>query len=195
MSETVITPEFRVSYPNVFKAKMNTLSEKEEFSLVALFDADADLSELKKAAKDAIIKKWGADKDEWPENLKSPFRKQEERGKKVDGKKVLPNGYEEGGIFINLKSKQRPGVVAADGQTHIYEETDFYAGCYARASIRAYAYDAKGNRGVAFGLNNLQKVRDGDPLGGRMKAEDEFAPVKGSSQEKDDDFSVEEAFA
>ena len=108
--------------------------------------------------------------------MKSPFRLQEERAKEVDGKRVLPAGHEEGAIFMNLRSTQRPGVVDQNVQD-ILDESQFYAGCIARASINAYAYDQKGNRGVAFGLANIQKVRDGEPLGNRTKPEQDFAPV------------------
>lgn len=177
MSNT-ITPTFRVSFPNVFKAKLNDLNGKEEYSLVALFPKNADLTQLKAAAQKAIEDKWGKDQAKWPKNLKSPFRDQAERAKTVDGKEVLPAGHEAGAIFMNLKSTQRPGLV--DNQNNdILSESEFYAGCYARASVRAFAYDQKGNRGVSFGLQNIQKQKEGDPLTGRMKASDEFTPVEG----------------
>ncbi len=170
------TPTFRVSYPNVFKPKRNDLNGKDEFSIVALFKKGEDLSALKAAAQKAIVDKWGPDKAKWPTNLRSPFRLQEERAKEVDGKRILPAGHEEGAVFLNLKSAQRPGVVDQNVQD-ILEESQFYAGCWARASINAYAYDQKGNRGVSFGLGNIQKVRDGDPLGNRARPEQDFAPI------------------
>lgn len=171
------TPTFRVSYPNVFKAKKNDLNGKDEFSVVALFKKGEDLSALKAAAQKAIVDKWGPDKAKWPTNLRSPFRDQAERAKEVDGKRILPAGHEEGAIFLNLKSSQRPGVVDQNVQD-IIDESQFYAGCFARASVNAYAYDQKGNRGVSFGLGNIQKVKDGDPLGNRAKPEQDFAPIQ-----------------
>jgi hypothetical protein len=170
------TPKFRVSYPNVFKAKKNDLNGKDEFSVVALFKKGEDLTALKTAAQKAIVDKWGPDKAKWPTNLRSPFRDQGERAKEVDGKRVLPAGHEEGAIFLNLKSAQRPGVVDQNVQD-ILDESQFYAGCYARASVNAYAYDQKGNRGVSFGLGNIQKVAEGEPLGNRAKPEQDFAPI------------------
>jgi len=173
----VLTPEFRVSFPNVFEAKVNQLSGKAEFSLVALFPKDADLTELKSAMHKACTDKWGVDKAGWPANLRTPLRDQAERAKNINGKQVLPQGYESGAMFMNLKSKLRPGLVNQDVQ-EIIDQSDFYAGCWARATINAYAYDQAGNRGVSFGLGNIQKVKDGDPLGGRTKATDDFAAVK-----------------
>lgn len=177
MGKNVVTPKFRVSYPNVFKAKRNDLSGKDEFSIEALFPKGADLSKLKAAAQEAIVAKWGPDKEKWPKNLRSPFRDQAEKAKDVDGKRILPPACEEGAIFMNLKSSQRPGVVDGNVQD-ILDESQFYAGCYAIASVNAYAYDQKGNRGVSFGLGNVQKVADGEPLGNRSKPEQDFAPIQ-----------------
>jgi hypothetical protein len=166
MTETqVLTPEFRVSYPKVFKAERNDLSGKDEFGLVALFPKGADLSKLKAAAKAACETKWGTDPKKWPKNMRDPFRDQADRAKTDDdGNEYLPDGYVEGAFYLNLKSQKRPGIVDARVQD-IIDETDFYGGCYARAQVNAYAYLQKGNAGVAFGLNHVQKVRDGDPFG------------------------------
>jgi len=174
-----VTPKFRVSYPSLFTPKKNDLNGKTEFSVVALFKKGENLEMLTKAAQAALVKKFGADKTKWPENIRSPFRDQKERAKNVDGRKVLPDGYEEGAIFMNLKSMNRPGVVGPD-MVPVLDEQELYAGCYARASVMAYAYDIKGNRGVSFGLQNVQKVADGDTLSGRSKVEEDFAPIADS---------------
>jgi len=174
--ENVITPKFRVSYPQVFRPKLNDLNGKQEYSLVAIFAPGSDLSLLNAQVAAAATEKWGADKSKWPKPLRNPIRKNEEREK--EGK--LPDGYEAGGVFINFKGSQKPGVVDQNVQT-IIDESQFYAGCYAIAQVRAYAYDNKGNRGVAFGLQNIQKVADGDPLSGRQRAEDAFVPVAGAA--------------
>lgn len=178
----VITPEFRVSFPKVFKAEFNKMSKKEEFSVVALFKHGQDLSALKTAIKAVLTEEFGPDQTKWPKNIRSPLRDQGEKIK-VDektGKEVIPAGHEKGAIFLNLKSKTRPGVVDQSVQP-IIDESEFYAGCWAIASVNAYFYDQAGNKGVSFGLNNLQKVRDGDPLGGRSKPEADFAPIAGAA--------------
>jgi len=180
--ETVLTPEFRVSYPNILTSrdvekdqKDGTKKIEKEYGLNGIFPPGADLSAMKKMAQACLVEKLGADKTKWPANLRSPFRKCEERMK--DGK--LPDGYVAGGTFINVKSKTKPGLVNAQVQT-IIDETEFYAGCYARAQVHAYYYEFKGNRGVAFGLDNVQKLRDGDSLSGRVRAEDAFEAVAGA---------------
>ena len=175
MSEKATTPVGRVSYPNVFRAHQSELSGKLEYSVVLVFGPDADLSALKKAAQNAIVEKWGADKAKWPANLRSPLRRCEDRAKEG----VLPEGYPEGGTFITIKSNQAPGLVDGNLQS-IIEERDFYAGCYARATVAAYAYDVTGNRGVSFGLRNLQKTGEGEPISGRTAPEDDFQAVAGA---------------
>ena len=47
-----------------------------------------------------------------------------------------------------------------------------------------FPFSTSGNNGVAAGLNNIQKVADGTPLGGRSRAEDDF----------DDDYEGDEDF-
>lgn len=179
-SGTIMTPEFRVSYPNIFTAVVNRMSKKEEYSLVALFKKGQDISILKNAVKKIAEEEWGTDQKKWPKKLRLPFRDQSEREKEgEDGNAYMPVGYEAGAIFINLKSKQRPGIVDSNRQA-IIDETEIYAGCYARATLNAYAYDYEGNVGIAFGLNNVQKLRDGEPLSGKAKAEDDFEAVASS---------------
>ena len=79
--------------------------------------------------------------------------------------------------FVNANSATAPGVVDAN-RNEIMDKSEVYSGCYGRASINFYAFNANGNRGIACGLNNLQKLRDGEPLGGRASAESDFATVE-----------------
>ena len=83
--------------------------------------------------------------------------------------------------FINANSVSKPGVVDADCQP-ILDTSEIYSGIYGRASINFYAFNSNGNRGIACGLNNLQKIRDGEPLGGKSRAEDDF------NDDEDSDF-------
>ena len=77
-------------------------------------------------------------------------------------------------FFVNANSSNAPGVVDASLQP-IIDTNEVYSGVYGRASISFYAFNTNGNKGIACGLNNLQKIRDGEPLGGRTRAEDDFA--------------------
>ncbi len=83
--------------------------------------------------------------------------------------------------FINANATTAPGIVDAD-RNPILTRSEVYSGVYGRASISFYAFNSNGNKGIACGLNNLQKVRDGEPLGGKASAESDFAT------EDDEDF-------
>ena len=87
-----------------------------------------------------------------------------------------------GHYFINANSATAPGIVDAACQP-ILDRNEVYSGVYGRASISFYAFNSNGNRGIACGLNNLQKIRDGEPLGGRASAEADFA-----GEDDDEDF-------
>ncbi len=76
--------------------------------------------------------------------------------------------------FLNANSPTAPEIVDADCQP-ILTRSEVYSGVYGRASISFYAFNTNGNRGIACGLNNLQKFRDGEPLGGHASAKDDFA--------------------
>jgi len=173
-SDWVMTPVFRVSFPHVFKATRPKGSDKDKFTLSMLFDDDADLSKLKKAATAAVKEKWG---DKPPKKLKTPF---------LDAGDYDYEGYEDGHALVRASSIQKPGVVDQNVDP-IIEESEFYPGCYARAKVRAFTYDIEGNRGVSFGLGNIQKVKDGERLGGHSKPEDDFEAVG------DDDMGDESA--
>lgn len=177
MSNQVMTPEFRVSFPYVFERGKGMDGKEGKYSVTMLFGDGADLSELKKAAAEVVKATWG---DKPPSNIRSPFRDQADKADK--------DGYEPGRIFINATSKERPGLVD-QSLNDIIDSSEFYAGCYARATVRAYAYDRNGNRGVAFGLQNIQKLRDGEPFSGRTKAADDFSPVEGGGTDPNDIFA------
>ena len=86
-----------------------------------------------------------------------------------------------GAYFVNANATSAPGIVDAD-RNPILTRSEVYSGVYGRASITFYAFNSSGNRGIACGLNNLQKIRDGEPLGGKASAEADFAT------DEDEDF-------
>ena len=84
-------------------------------------------------------------------------------------RKAYKNAY-----FVNANATSAPGIVDAD-LNPILTRSEVYSGVYGRASITFYAFNSSGNKGIACGLNNLQKIRDGEPLGGKASAESDFA--------------------
>lgn len=171
----LITGKVRFSYLNAWAAKsVNGGDEKFSVSLIIPKDDTRTLDAVKAAIEQAKQEgkvKFGG---KIPANLKLPLR---------DGDVDRPDdqAYRDS-YFINANSKDKPGIVDKNVKP-ILDQSELYSGCYGRASITFYAFNQNGNKGVACGLQNLQKLSDGEPLGGRSRAEDDF-----STADDDDDF-------
>lgn len=162
----LMTPEFRVSFPAVFTPRAAVEGQEKKYSITMLFDKKTDLTALKQAVASVLAEKYGPDKAKWPKGLRLPFR---------DGSEKDYSGYENV-IFASATSKIKPGVVDQNVQP-IIEPSEFYGGCYARATVNAYAYDVSGNKGVALGLRNVQKLRDGEAFSGKNDASKDFDAI------------------
>jgi Protein of unknown function (DUF2815) len=175
MAENLITPEFRAAFISVFRAtamkNADGSTSKPKYSIRAAFPPTAKLDALKKEAHNAATEKWG---DKIPKTLRSPFRLNEELEAPIVG---IGDDW----IIMSFSANEdrRPGIVDARLQDIIAtDETEVYSGAWFRAQVRAFAYDTAGNKGVSFGLQNVQKLRDDDPLGnGRIPASKAFEPV------------------
>jgi hypothetical protein len=183
MAEKVITPEALLSYPALFEPKA-TPSGELKYGCSLVFQEGADLSALETAALAALEERWGAKAKEMVQKkqLKWPLR---------DGAERDAQGYGPGTTFINVSSNQQPGVVdryaGADGRPRrITDPSEVYPGCVVRASVRAFAYDGAASRGASFALSNLQKLRDGERIDGRLAAEDEFDAVESGAADVND---------
>lgn len=177
----ITTPEFRVSFPNVFTPRAAAEGQEPKYSIQMLFPKTTDIGPLRQAVAAVLVEKFGADKTKWPKNLKLPFR---------DGAEKDYEGYGPGVVFISATSKMKPGLVDQNVQP-ILDPNEFYAGCYARATVSAYYYDRAGNKGVSFGLRNIQKLRDGEAIAGKNKPENDFdaipMPDGASKAQQDED--------
>ena len=169
----------RWSYANVWQPKsINGGAEKYSVSLIIPKSDTVTINKIKAAIQAAYeegeSKLKGNGKSVPPlAALKTPLR---------DGDVERPDDpVYAGSYFINANSATAPGIVDADRQP-ILDRSEVYSGVYGRASINLYAFNSNGNKGIACGLNNLQKIRDGEPLGSKSRAEDDFAT------EEDDDF-------
>ena len=176
----VITGEVRFSYLNVWEPKKIDDDSELKYS-VSLLIPKSDTATIKainkavETAKQNGITKFGG---KIPAKLKLPLRDGDEDR---EDDPIYADHY-----FINATCKTQPGLVYKNGQ-RIIDSTELYSGCYGRASVTFYAFNTSGNRGIACGLNNLMKTRDGEPLGGRSKAEDDFADYI-DNDDDDEDF-------
>lgn len=179
-STKVITGKVRASYCHVFEPASVSEGDDKKYSISLIIPKSdtAMVDSIKagiEAAKAAGKAKWGG---KIPAKLKTPLRDGDEE--RPDDE-AYANSY-----FLNATSKTKPGIIDR-AKNEITDPEDFYSGCYCRASINFYPFDTKGNKGVAAGLNNLQKMADGEALGGgRSKAEDDFSDE--IEIDADDDF-------
>ena len=167
MPTRVITGKCRASYVHLFEPYSTNGSEpKYSVSLIIPKSDKETISKIQTAVEEAIqngiTSKWGGKR---PLTLKTPLR---------DGDEEKPDdaAYADS-YFINCNSTARPGMVDRK-RIPITDPTVIYSGCYIRASINIYPFNTNGNRGVGAGLVNIQFWEDGEPLNGRVRAEDEF---------------------
>lgn len=178
-TKVITGPSTRWSYANVWQAKsINGGAPKYSVSLIIPKSDTVTVGKVKAAIQAAYEEGQGKLKGNGRSvpllaAIKNPLR---------DGDLERPddpayaNAY-----FINANATSAPGIVDANRQP-ILERSEVYSGVYGRASISFYAFNSNGNKGIACGLNNLQKIRDGEPLGSKASAEDDFAT------EEDEDF-------
>lgn len=182
MATKVVTGKVRFSYVNIFKSRAFREGQDAKYSICLLIPK-SDKATLHKltvamdeAVQEGISSKWGGKK---PKNLHLPLRDgDEERAEEAP--------EYEGMMFLNANSTTKPGIVDKD-LNEILDPDEVYSGCWGRASLNFFPYDSNGNRGVGVGLNNIQKLKDGDRLGAaRASAESDFGD--GFEDDDEEDF-------
>ena len=172
----VVTGVVRLSYANVWEPKsINGSAEKYSVSLIIPKSDTKTIAAINAAVNAAIEEGKGKFGGKVPNRaaLKLPLR---------DGDIDRPDdeAYADS-YFVNANSNTAPQIVDRQVQP-ILDRSEVYSGVYARVSVNFYAFNSNGNKGIACGLGNIQKIKDGEPLGGRTNAEDDFAT------DVDDDF-------
>ena len=183
-NSAIITPVGIASYAFVWKpqASMNP-GQDPKYSITLIVPKKADLSDLERAVAAAGRKKFGDSYDKLVarNKLSLPFRDGDEER---EGDALYKRS-----IFFSAKSTQKPGVVEmVEGRpTPIEDEFEFYSGCKCKISVYAFGFDVNGNKGVAFALNNVLKMGDGERLSGRRAAEEEFEDEDSDDDDDGDD--------
>lgn len=168
-STKVVTGKVRFCYCNVFEPVAMNEGDAPKYSICILIPKDDEktVNAINKAVEAAKIAGKGkiADKNgKIPSTIKTPLRDgDEERG---------DDPAFEGMYFINANSNRKPALVDRD-LNPIMEKEEFYSGCYGRASLNFYAFNVQ-SKGIAAGLQNLQKLEDGEMLAGGSTAEEDF---------------------
>lgn len=173
----VITGKCRLSYAHVwepYNQNPDDPDSKAKYSCVLLIPKSDKVTMKKLRAAEAAamdIGKTTRFNGKVPPNLRSIIRDGDEE------KDLEQNPEYEGHYFLSVSSNQKPGIVDQN-VSPIMDSSEVYSGCYVRASLNAFPYSVKGNKGISFGLNHLQKLGDGEMLGGRTRAADDFDEVE-----------------
>ncbi len=179
----VITgPNTRFSYANVWEAKsINDGVPKFSVSLIIPKSDTNTVRKIEAAIQAAYEEGTGKLKGNGKSgptlaNIKTPLR---------DGDSERPDddAYADS-YFINANSTTAPGIVD-ESCDPILNRSECYSGVYGRASINFYAYNVNGNKGIAVGLNHLQVLEQGEPLGGKTSAASDFGSSSNNSAEDD----------
>lgn len=168
-STKVVTGKVRFCYANVFEPSAMNEGETPKYSVCILIPKSDTktidrINKAVEAAKQAGKAKLADKNGKIPSNIKTPLRDgDDERG---------DDPTFEGMYFINANSTRKPSIVDKE-LNPLMDKDEFYSGCYGRASINFYAFNVQ-SKGVAAGLNNLQKLADGEPLAGGSSADEDF---------------------
>lgn len=173
----VITGKVRISYAHLFEPYAGQPGQEPRFSCVVLIPKTdkATISKLRAAQQAALengkdSRFGGKIPNSWGDTIHDG-----------DTDADLDRNPEyKGHLYMSVSSKTRPGIVDQNVQP-ILDSTAVYSGAYVRVSVNCFPYNTSGNKGVSFGLNHVQLVSDGDFLGGRSKAEDDFDSVEEDS--------------
>lgn len=169
-SGNFITPKCRMVWPSLFKpAQFRGPNQGEpKFQITLLVPKGSDLGALKAAVKEAALTKFSD-----PGKI-SGFRlpilntADQER---------LSGHAEEFPHMLRARSLERPGIVGPDLKPE-EDPSMVYGGRWCVCSLRAFPYDAMGNKGVSFGLNNVHLLDHDDPIAtNRVRPESEFEPI------------------
>lgn len=173
-----------LSYPQLFTPKLPPnarTGQKARYSAMFLIPKDMVIRELEEVCIQMLEEKWGDKVNEMvnyppPNNLKWPIRRdnrKQDGGQRFDDTKFK--------AFITAWSETPPGLVGRyagpDGKpTKILQPSAdvLYPGCIVNVSVNPFVYDQAGNRGLAFGLVNIQMWDNGERLDNRVAAEDQF---------------------
>lgn len=180
--DKVRTKKFRLSFPNLFKARDFQGDGKFKFGITMLFDKKTEKEDLKelRAMAAAAWKELLTKSGKKLKMTKNPFHDGDVEKSELDG---YP-----GNIFITASSRNQVVPVKRDPATNALipcTEQEIYPGCFCKAVLHCYAFNKGSNIGVAFGLDGVLKVGDGPSLTGRMSPEQAFEVIE------DDDFIKE----
>ncbi len=187
---SIVWPKGRLLWNSLFNPRKGKGGKPGKHECNMLYPKEASFDVAKEAAMDA-----GRDKHskafkeaagKWPKSIGTPFKRTADNDKLVAALEAADMKVEDWPIYVAARSGDKPGVAGQNGKTDGVNAEDVYAGRWARMTTDSYGYDVDGNKGVSFGLKNVQLLDNDDELaigGGRVSAESEFEAVEGAGDD------------
>jgi hypothetical protein len=183
MKATKAIIQCRLSYANIWEPKEDDNGNKKYSASLIIPKSDkktiAAIKKAIEAAKAEGKSKLANSKGKIPANIKLPLRDADEEDR--------DDAAYAGCVFMNASSKRKPQIVSRSLEV-ITDEDAVYSGCYANVSVNFYAFSKDGNKGIAAGLGNIQKLKDGERLSGGSTAEEDFDELEEDEEEEEDIF-------
>lgn len=163
----VITGKVRFSYANVWEptAVEEGAEKKYNVSILIPKSDTKTLAKINEAIDQLKKEVMASNNGKLPKGFKLPLRD-------GDVDREDDDAYA-GHYFMSASSKRQPTIIDRD-KDEILDKSEFYSGVYGRASVNFYTFSVPTNKGIAVGLNHLQKLADGEPLAGGSSAEEDF---------------------
>lgn len=178
----VVTNKVRLSYVHVFDPWSNSSEDAKSYSVTMLIPKSdkATIAKIKAAQKEALEAGKAKFGGKIPANWKNTLHDGDEEGD------LEQNPEQAGHYYMSVSSSEAypPGVVDRN-LNKIIDRSEMYSGCYGRVSMDAFAFNSNGSKGVSFGLRHVQKLEDGEPLGGGYSSpEDDFEALPDAEDEE-----------
>lgn len=171
-STKVVTGKVRFCFCHVFEPAVmdGQPEESAKYSVCVIIPKDDTqtidkINKAIEAAKIAGKAKLGDKNGKIPSTIKLPLRDGDEE--RSDDEAFA------GAYFLNATSNRKP-VIVDRNLDPIMDKDEFYSGAYGRISLNMFAFNTSGNKGIAAGLQNLQKLEDGEMLAGGSTANEDF---------------------
>lgn len=184
-----VTPELRLSYCHLLEPRKMSENSQAKYGVTVLIPkSDTKLIKLiESKMEEAIAENQDKLKGKKAKALKMPLRDGDD--------KADENPEYEGHLFMNIASKDKPLIIDTD-RNEVINSREIYSGMRGKVSFNFYAFDTDGNKGIACGLNAVQKTNDDEPFGASYRLEDAVSDFDGESkpskskkkaEEEDDD--------
>jgi hypothetical protein len=187
---SLVLPKGRLLWNALFKPRKGKGDKPGKHECNLLFPKAADLSVAKEeaitAGKDKFSKVFRDAEGKWPKGIGTPFKRTADNDKLVAALEAADIKVEDFPVYVAARSNDKPGIVGPNGKSDGIEPEHVYSGRWARMTVDAYGYDVDGNKGVSFGLKNVQLLDNDDELvvgGSKVSAESEFDAVEGAGDD------------